>query len=218
MLLEEHHSPVDRAGLGLEVGDVDVHTSAGLLGDQHGCHRRDRGHRTAVTAHQVAGELERFPLRDTGGVHGSAHGVVDDLCAPKSRLRVWSVLPERGDAGDDQSRVRATQGRRVEPELASTVRPEGLQHDVGTSCEAGDHGPVVFAGEIGHHRPLVGVEVQMERALLVDHLTGIRARERPPASDRVTARWLDLDDVGAEHREQAPGIGAGDTVGQLDDA
>jgi hypothetical protein len=52
-------------------------------------------------------------------------------------------------------------------------------------------------GEVGHDRALVSIEVQVQRALLGDLLTGVFAWERPPATYHITIWGLDLHYIGA---------------------
>ena len=92
----------------------------------------------------------------------------------------------------------------AEAERFERARREALDDDVGRPGQCGERGPSFSRLQIEDDRPLVAVEVEEEAALF-----GVRdvALERPEPPGDVAARLLDLDDVGAEIREQCVAYG-----------
>jgi hypothetical protein len=97
------------------------------------------------------------------------------------------------------------------PELL--VGAEVLDQHVGPGAERREVAPALGVVEVEDGAALVGVAVEeRERAVRRMDVAG----ERRPQASRISAGRFDLDDVGAEVREQASGQRAAE-VGQVDD-
>ena len=207
---------VDAGRLGLEHREIDVGSQAGALGHGQGRHRSQGGQVAALIGDDVAGQLQRLAVAPACRAHRTGHGVGHDVLT--EQIGVGSVLAERGHRGDDQGRVGGLE--LVDPE-ATLGQPPGrrrLDDQVGAVDQPAHHLLIAVAVEVGHHRALVGVEMEEQGALL-DGGIGVGLDvigERATGPGRVAPRWLDLDDVGPVRRQQLSGEGSGHTGGQLD--
>ena len=210
---------VDAARLRLEHREIDVGAGSRPLSHLDRSHGGGGGEVAALIGGDVAAELDRFPPVDPRSVHRATHGVGDDV--GPDVVGIGTGLTERGDARDDETRVVLGQGAVPEPSLVEVAGRERLDHHVGSGGERGHEALVGWIVEVDDDRPLVGVEVEEERALLqVDELgyaiatTAVIAMvriegERTVVPGRVATRWLRLDHLRPEVGQELPSERAG---------
>ena len=123
-------------------------------------------------------------------LHGDVHG---------GHVRVGARGPVALAGGHDQARVVGQEPLRAELQAFHGARREVLDEHVGGLHEVEQRLAAGIGLEVEHHAALVGVEHH--------ELVGLDRVVRAEAQ-RLTARRLDLDDVGAELCEKQPAIGA----------
>jgi hypothetical protein len=141
----------------------------------------DRGRGADRLAHHLTGEVHEPAHRLPERVEGRAVGV-------------GSVLPEPGDRDQDDAAVELPEPLVIEPHRPHDAGTEVLQHDVGLPDEGGEDLLAARAAQVEAHALFTAVVHGEVDALPADE------RRHPPRL--LAAGRLDLDDVGAEVREQ----------------
>ena len=163
---------------------------------------RDRAEHAAHDV--IGGGADALRLVARPGHGGEARHHLHDLV--ERRAMLVRTGQKALVTGDDQMRVFAAQLLRSEPLLLQLAVAKIFHEHVG-AFEQPVHGLAVFGiGEIEHDAALAPVEQRKER--------GSHAAER---AGLVAHRWLDLDDLGAQLREDHAAGRAHHHMGHLDD-
>ena len=124
-----------------------------------------------------------------------AKPLIDSATVPKpGRGAYGPVWPKPGAAHDDEPRIDGVQDVRAEAPALERARPEALDEHVGVATSSLSSSRALGLAEVDRDEALVAVD---ERPPQRDAV--LLPAERP---QRVAARVLDLDDVGAEVGEQ----------------
>ena len=145
----------------------------------------------------------RHAVGQAGHAHQPAHALDDVIVA--GALGVRAVLPEAGDRGMDESRMRFAQRLGIEPELLEAADLEVLDNHVGFGSELAHEGRPFRSGEIDRGGLLAAIAAQ---EISGDAAVAFAVPGRAPVARIVPgARPFDLDDFGAEVAQQlgAPG-------------
>ena len=168
-------------------------------------------------AHGV-GDRIADPQRRGRLVAGHAHDAreaLDDLVVGRVELE-RTVLPEPGDRAIDDVMLDLPERRIAQAEPVHDAGPEILHHHVGGGDEPAERRLAPLrALEIDGDRALAGVLRQERRAHADPIEIGIGAEL---TREIARARHLDLDHVGAELGELIAAEGAGEHVGEIEDA
>ena len=168
-------------------------------------HADDAVQRSQRVADRKVGPHRR-PVGETGDVAQSTHRFADR--AEPRLIAVRPGLPESREPEHDDARIPRRKLLVAEPPFFQCPRPEILDDHIGILCQPA-HDPLPFGGpQIDGDRFLVPVlHVPPQRGALVDF---------SPVAQRIALGRLDLDDFGAELREEFPGKGPGNQLSQLD--
>ena len=129
--------------------------------------------------------------------------------------RPGAVLSKTRDCAIDDTRVALCEHLIAEPQPLHHLRAEILQHDVRRLDKAQEN-LLAFVGlEIDRDGLLVRIHRDERQPHQVLRHRGIGAE---PARKIAALRILDLDDLGAETRKLIAAEGAGQHVGQIEDA
>ena len=160
--------------------------------------------------------LDRGAVRLAGDRHGAAHALDQEIVAGAGR--VGAVLTEARDRADHEAGVQRAERGGVEAVAREAPDLEVLHHDVGVAREAAHQRLPVGRVEIGRDAALAAVAAVEIGGAEVRPVGG--GDEGRPPLPRVVARAgaLDLDDIGAEVRQQLAAPGAGQDAGQFEDA
>ena len=189
-------------------GHVERASHAGPLAVVQRREDAERGPDAGAEVDQRDTDAYRRPVVLAGDAHDPGGGlhqrVVAGLIAQRPRR------PERADRAVDESRVARAHRVRAEAALLRRARAQALHEHVGAVGEPQKRLEPARVAEIERERPLAGVRRQEHRALALPE-------RRPPGARVVAAGRLDLDDVGAERREQLRRGRPGERRGHVDD-
>lgn len=110
-------------------------------------------------------------------------------------ITIWSILTVTADAAEHELRIPFVQGAEADPEAIHDPRPEALHDHVRAVDEMEKYLTSQGVLEIDRQRPLVAVDGVEHRGAALDE-------GRHPAHVVAAGGVLDLDDVGAEIRQQ----------------
>jgi hypothetical protein len=136
---------------------------------------------------------------------------VQVVCA---EVAVGPEVAERGDRGVNQARVGGGELGGIEPQAFAVADGAVLDQDVDPGQQPGQHAAAALGLEVEGDAALARIQVEEQAAAL-----GVRAvaRKRAAPPRRVAASGgLDLDDVGAEIRQQLRAVGGGDQLAHLE--
>jgi hypothetical protein len=139
----------------------------------------------------------------SGEVADAAHGLADGAERRLVAIRPGLAVP--GDARDHQRRIRGVQRLRSQRQALQPAGAEVLHQHVGARREA-QH-DVAIALQVQHDRHLVAAVHAEPHRVPIDR--------RTPAAERVAARRLDLDYLGAQIGENAGAERRCDVVSEL---
>ena len=191
---------------GVHHGDVDVLALAGPFTEDHGGQQADQAVQGGVGVGHRQGQVAARDAVAPGLAGDQPHlGVHDGGVGRPARLRPAGA--EAGDGQHDQARIGLRQDVISQPQPAHDVGPVVLDQDVG------------LADQVQHQLPGAGcaqvdADVALAGVLLVEK-AGYATLHPPPITGDVALRRLDLDHVGAQVREQAPGEGTGQDAGEI---
>ena len=157
---------------------------------------------------------DRDPRSEGGalGVAGEAHEAGDGLDHEVVAREVAALLAaaEAADRRIDDAGVARGDAVVVEPEARQAAGLEVLDEDVGATGELVGEAAVLLALEVEGDGALVPVDGEVVGR-------GLAAHRRHPAAGVVTARGLDLDDLGAEVGEEHRRVWPGEDPGEVGD-
>ncbi len=185
--------------------DLDVlPLPGGLAMAQRGQHADHRVVARHHVEHGDPGPVGR-PVRLAGQAHQPRHGLHHQIVARHPRA---GPRPEPADRGVDDAGVGRADGVVVEPVLGQPAGAEVLHQHVGPPGQLPGEPGVALLPQVERDRPLAPVDAQV--------IGGRRAaRGRRPGAGVVPAGALDLDDVGAQIRQQHRGVRAGQHPGEV---
>src|SRR4051812_20013380 len=135
--------------------------------------------------------------------------IIGGLLAP------YAVLAESRDRAVDQPRINLQQRLVTEPQRLERARPIVLDQDIGAGDQLLEDLAAGFLLQIQGDRPLV-------RPLGQEGGAHVATVERPVGAPLTAlvglVRMLDLDDIGAEHRQLVGGKRPRQHMGDIDDA
>src|SRR5579872_752343 len=153
--------------------------------------RADRRVQRGIAVDERGGGAERPADRRTGQAHQPAHGLTERI--ERRPVAVGTVLPEPRHRAQDDVGPQLAQPVVAEPHLFHDSGAKILQHDVGGRHQLGED----FLAALGAH-----VEAEAFLAPVVDReIDALAAHHRLRAPGLLAAEFLDLDDLGAEVRQ-----------------
>ena len=134
------------------------------------------------------------------------------MVANPGRVAYGPVLPEAGDAGDDELRVAGQQRVGLQAQPFEGAGPEVLDQHVGLVAQPVHELEVVGRLQVEGDRPLAAAAELPPQGDVVSRITPAHAAQRVAA-----IRAFDLDDIGAEVGEVASARRARDHRRRVDD-
>ena len=193
--------------------DVDVLAGAGCGAVFERGEDGDPGVQGAEVVGRFAAGAERLFVGVAGDVHQAGESHAGERVAFEAA--VGTGLAEGCDGAVDEVRKLGLQVVVAEAERREAAGSFAFDEDVGVGEQFAEDDAAALRLDVKRQALLVGVEVEEEAALVG---VGDVAREGAEAAGVVALRRLDLDDLRAEVGEEARGVGAGDALGEVDDA
>ncbi len=172
----------------IEQADVDDLAFAGTLAMPERRERSDCRVQRGVTIDHRRGGADRLAVALAGQGHETAHRLTQRI--EGRALGVGTVLPEAGHRNENDAGVQLAQALVAEAHLRDHTRAEVLEDDVRLFDERGEYPLPARVAKVEADTLLAAV-VNREVDALAAHHRRMRA-------GLLTARRLDLDDLGAE--------------------
>src|SRR5216684_818068 len=169
------------------------------------CESADRRVQRGVAVNQRGRGAERGADRCAGQRHQPAHRLAQRI---KGRpVAIGAVLPEPGDRNQDDVALQLAQPVIAEAHFLHDPGPEVLQHHIGSRHQGGKD----LLAALGPH-----VEAHALLAAVVDReIDALAAHHRLGFARLLAAQLFDLDDLGAEIREDHAAARPGLVPGQF---